>query len=436
MFDVAVVGNGASAVFTLLQLARLAPAWRVAQIAGTEPGHGIAYSSASNLHLLNVPADRMGAPPEQPDHFWRWLEVNGRCGTCQSTDFVPRRWYGDYLQSIHESFDPAPHRYRQRLEAMDRADDDCWRLRLSDGTAVEARRLVLGLGLPSLEAPWPARPGIERDGWRWWQNLPSDWRPPAADQQIVLVGSGLTAIDLALGLRERGFRGHIRAISPSGRWSEPHAATAAVSAEVRASLLADLRSVSTACGVLAVLRRYCAEHPWRAVIDALRADSNDIWGALPIAQRRRLLDHALSLWNRHRHRVPPASLAAIGEDAALTIERGRVLAGPEGEMAVCRGHRSVTRGEPLSSALVINCAGAALGNRPRWNVVHGLALRSGFVRANEIESGLVSARPQDLELVGSCRFGEHIEATAVPELRMQARDLILRWCRDDPHAAS
>ena len=226
MFDVAVVGNGASAVFTLLQLARLAPAWRVAQIAGTEPGHGIAYSSASNLHLLNVPADRMGAPPEQPDHFWRWLEVNGRCGTCQSTDFVPRRWYGDYLQSIHESFDPVPHRYRQRLEAMDRADDDGWRLRLSDGTAVEARRLVLGLGLPSLEAPWPARPGIERDGWRWWQNLPSDWRPPAADQQIVLVGSGLTAIDLAVGLRERGFRGHIRAISPSGRWSEPHARSA------------------------------------------------------------------------------------------------------------------------------------------------------------------------------------------------------------------
>ena len=287
--------------------------------------------------------------------------------------------------------------------------------------------MILALGLPSLAAPWPARPGVEPDGWRWWQALPENWQPPPANEQVVLVGSGLTAIDLALGLRERGFRGRIRAVSPSGRWSEPHAAAVPLTAEVRAALIAEMRGAATARALVAVIDRYSKRHPWRAVIDALRADSNDIWRSLAPLQRRRLLNHSLSVWNRHRHRVPPTSLAAIHSDEALTLERGRVVAGSDGLLYLCEGHRDPSSGTPLSAALVVNCAGAALANRPRWDAVYGFALRPGFLRLNELESGLVSVRPQDLAIVGACRFGDDVEATAVPELRSQARDLAAEW---------
>jgi uncharacterized NAD(P)/FAD-binding protein YdhS len=36
-------------------------------------GRGVAYSTAKDFHLLNVPANKMGAFPDDIEHFYKWL---------------------------------------------------------------------------------------------------------------------------------------------------------------------------------------------------------------------------------------------------------------------------------------------------------------------------------------------------------------------------
>jgi uncharacterized NAD(P)/FAD-binding protein YdhS len=66
----------------------------------------VAYSTDNPLHLLNVPAGRMGAYPDRPRHFFEWLKehpalVNRhRLNPLTEGTFVPRRLYGLYLELL------------------------------------------------------------------------------------------------------------------------------------------------------------------------------------------------------------------------------------------------------------------------------------------------------------------------------------------------
>lgn len=61
-------------------------------------GRGAAYSAAQDFHLLNVPANKMGAFPDEIEHFHRWLAAKNF--DFFPNDFVPRRLYGEYLREL------------------------------------------------------------------------------------------------------------------------------------------------------------------------------------------------------------------------------------------------------------------------------------------------------------------------------------------------
>ena len=74
---VVIVGGGASGVLLACHLLpRLPDNIRVTLIEKNPAiGRGIAYGTADPAHLLNVRAANMSAFPDDPDHFWRWLQV-------------------------------------------------------------------------------------------------------------------------------------------------------------------------------------------------------------------------------------------------------------------------------------------------------------------------------------------------------------------------
>src|SRR5882672_9007709 len=93
---VAVVGGGFSGIMVAAHLLRearaRASAVRVVVVeknAGFEAG--AAYRTCSPRHLLNVPAGRMSALPDDAEHFVRWLEQRGVSGAAAA--FVPRSFY-------------------------------------------------------------------------------------------------------------------------------------------------------------------------------------------------------------------------------------------------------------------------------------------------------------------------------------------------------
>ena len=419
-FDVLLVGGGASAIFTLLQFTRQRPRWRIGWVRD-QAGVGVAYASSSVRHLLNVPAGRMGALATAVNDFERWVQGSGGLGDAahpgdSSAAFLPRGLYRRYLEAMRSEAlatgQVTVFEGRATQCRRDAAAD--WQITLADARSIEAARVVLAPGLPSMGSDWPSHPALIPDVWSWWLALPPDWQPPSVSQTIVLVGSGLTAMDMVVGLRERGFEGSIRVLSRSGQWSAAHEDTTPLEAVAQQRLIADLLTQPTARAYVSVLRGAAARHAWRAVIDALRPHSQILWQAMPLSERRRVLRHGFELWNRLRHRAPPVTARAIADDPRVTLERARVTA---------RVAEQLTQ----SSALVLNCGGPVLSRGGRWPQLFEGLIADGHVRINDLHTGLQSALPDELAVLGAVRFGELFECTAVPELRQHAAELALAW---------
>ena len=100
-FTVAIVGSGFSGVMTAIHLLRGHSPRPVRVLMVNRSGvmaRGVAYGTNSPAHLLNVPAGKMSALPDDPSHFVRFaqsLDPSVTPGT-----FVRRSVYGAYLESM------------------------------------------------------------------------------------------------------------------------------------------------------------------------------------------------------------------------------------------------------------------------------------------------------------------------------------------------
>ena len=441
-FDLAVVGGGPAGLATVLAARAQAPQWRVAWCRGPTRAFLPAYDGNSLAHRLNVPVERMGLDAEAPTDFLAWLLREHPARGVEPGQFVPRRWFGEYLAHRAATLDAEERlgevRGLARLASPGPRDaiaaGSRWALTLSDGSLLRASRVALALGLPA-GLPMPhAPPHWIADPWAWWRETADAAPPLTARDTVLLVGSGLTAVDMALGLRERGFAGRIRAVSPGG-WPQPHAPAAPLDAEARAALDVALDVALDAGGrardVLRALRTACATQPWRAVIDALRSTTNPRWRALPQAEQRRLLRHAFIVWNIHRHRMAPDVLAALRADADLSIEPGRVCVDADGRIVKrLRGAE-----EALDVALALDCRGPGFRAALAGDSLLAQLVRNGVLDPHPLGLGVCTPRDPSLAVIGAARFGDCFETTAVPELRQQAVQVVRAWF-DTERAAS
>ena len=95
---IAIVGAGFCGTTVAVNLLRASPAsvGRILLVERVERQiGGVAYSTTSGSHTLNVPAGRMSAFEDDPDDFLRFVRASDPSLTGGS--FVPRRSYGEYL---------------------------------------------------------------------------------------------------------------------------------------------------------------------------------------------------------------------------------------------------------------------------------------------------------------------------------------------------
>ncbi|WP_260703032.1 FAD/NAD(P)-binding protein [Edaphobacter flagellatus] len=431
---VAIIGGGVSGALTayhLVQQSReAAVALRIVLIdPSADPGKGLAYSTPSLRHLLNVPAGKISALPADPGHFLRWLRANYDPHATAFT-FAPRAVFGRYIRSIYaQAVRAVEHIQLSVTDVSDIADGV--ELRLSDGSMLKASYVVLATGnfdppmLPGVEAEALARGVYRNNAW-----LPDTFDHLDPDASVTLVGTGLTSIDVLQRLRELGHRGVVTAISRHGVFPSRHAeytpaATYAIPAGTPATCVAYLRALrgAIASGI-----------EWRAAIDSLRSTTNDLWLALPLSEQRRFRRHLQRRWDVVRHRMA-ASIADF-IDAELAAGTLMVREGSFAGVAMIEDHAEVSvRGhdatESFATARVINCTGPSMNYRSvasplfRNLFAKGIAtpgpMGGGFhidtTGALIDESGRVSTK---LYCVGPGRLGTLIESIAVPEIREQA----------------
>src|SRR5258705_907706 len=97
---VLIVGAGFCGTLTAVDILRQCAAEDV-QIVLVERrrtiGRGLAYSTWDDNLLLNVPAGNMSALADDPAHFVAYCQEIDPA--LNAASFVPRRFYGDYLES-------------------------------------------------------------------------------------------------------------------------------------------------------------------------------------------------------------------------------------------------------------------------------------------------------------------------------------------------
>jgi uncharacterized NAD(P)/FAD-binding protein YdhS len=436
-FDVAIVGAGASGTLVAAQLRNVWPESRVALIGNAaRPARGIAYDTPYQSHLLNVHAENMSAFPDDRDHFTRWLIQ--RRPTATGADFAPRTWYGDYLAEILAEALRAPTPITPitgEVVSVMRYGDR-WLLQLADGTALMAHSVVLAVGnLPPNDPP-----GFSADLPGYWSNpWASDVaRRLAVDAPVLIIGTGLTMVDVVLALSEVGHCGPIAALSQHGRLYQPHAS---YTPRLLTSLPAEFASPRRALRWLRIeIERAQREgNDWRAVIDSLRPHTEIIWRQWSLAQRASFVRHGRNLWDIHRHRVPPQVGTQLDEwiaQGTLTIHAGRVLAAdatPQG-VKVCWLPKDSDQPQQFKVARVINCTGPNRDySRVNTPLVTSLRkggwltpdpLRLGWV--TDIDGRLIGVDGSSvagLYTIGPLRLADLWESIAIPEIRVQAAAL-------------
>jgi uncharacterized NAD(P)/FAD-binding protein YdhS len=449
---IVVVGGGFSGSITAAQILRGAgragARLRVAVLERRGAiGEGLAYGTREPSHLLNVPAGRMSAWPEQPDDFVRW--ATRRHGSVAPTDFLPRQWYGEY---VRETLLAASSDVRESAELsvvfdevrrVARHPTGGWMVHLARGDSLRARAVVLAIG---------HRPPSDPIGRKWsgprTRYISDPWRPFAmnpvrSDEPVVILGSGLTAVDAVLSLTELSHQAPITLLSRNGLLPQAHAA-APVAPAILEGLAAELLAAPGGVHALALsrgLRKKVRElaaqgGDWRSVVDGLRPHTSLLWQAMPAAERRRFLSRLRPFWEVHRHRMalPIARrFQDLLERRQLQVVAGRVEAAQaedDGVRLLVR-ERGTDRLLDSAAAWVINCTGPMPSNRPESNPVIGSLLVDGWLRLDELALG-IETTPEgnaldagarevpDLFVVGTLRKPALWETTAVPELRAQA----------------
>jgi uncharacterized NAD(P)/FAD-binding protein YdhS len=438
-FHVAVIGAGASGTLVAAQFKKLAPSCGRLALIGNQarPARGVAYETPYNANLLNVAARNMSAFPDDMCHFVRWLERH-LPGSSAAT-FAPRMLYGNYLTSIFDETINTSDQidYFPATATGFTREEDSWAIHLDNGISIETRSVVLALGNLMLPNDPIDFCEVESNYYR------NPWSPEIAknlelDAPVLLIGTGLTMVDVALSLREAGHRGIIHAISRHGRLYQSHK-------PYQARPLPELpEEFKSPVHVLRWIRQQAqlAEQTgsdWRAVIDSLRPHTGAIWRGWNQAERESFLRHARNLWDIHRHRMSPEvsdQLSILIEDRTLVIHRGRLVsAAPNGYNAIVAWEDTNT-GElhTLNIARIINCAGPARDiTRVQSSLVVDL-LASGWIKPDPLQLGLETDPcgrlvgkngnvAPGLYTLGPLRIASLWESIAIPEIRNQALDL-------------
>jgi uncharacterized NAD(P)/FAD-binding protein YdhS len=442
--DILIIGGGFSGTMLAVHLLRHTGLNIGVIDRGTLPGRGCAYVSPHRFHLLNVPAGEMSAWPDAPDDFLSWARIHFDA-SLQARSFPPRSIYGAYVGSLLEStldkFGRERFQWiRDEARSLHRRKGG---LAVATNLGTELLASVVVLATGNFPPANPRLPGLETSAslyfqFAWAKNVLEDLPTTGS---VLLLGSGLTSVDLIMALKSKGFRGVIHVLSHKGLFPRPRrqqrpdepwplfwGRTSPRSVRALLRLIRNQVRAAAAQGI-----------NWRAVIDSLRPVTQEIWRSLPNEEQSRFVRHLRAYWDVHRHRVAPEIADLLDDmrsDGAVRLHTGAVTQYSEShnKANVHYWDRGTRTEKTLRVDRVINCSGSETDcRRIDESFITSLVVQ-GFARPDRLflgvdvnehgalidHKGMPSHR---LYAIGPVRKGCFWETTAVPEIRVQAAAL-------------
>ena len=395
MRHVVIVGGGYSGASMAIQLARRSASKLAITVVESRPdvGYGLAYSTDDPDHRLNGTAGTHLVDPMDPEEFTRWcIEQTIARGDPEAvasggTLFVRRRDFGRFVADAFRQQVRAQNGGGRLRHVQDRAIDMIAKaagveITTQGGARLATDLVVIATGnapsrFPvSLAPELASHPGVIGE--------PLEFaRIRAIDKnaRVLVLGTGLTALDVMTTLVRGGHEGPITAISPHGLRPRPHRRTSEAQEVASGSsmlqridgpiapFIRDIPSPITARGLVDALRRRVREasdegESWYAPFDAFRDPLWQVWPGLDLREKKRILRHARRWYDVHRFRAPPQNETIVREAEQrqhVAFRAARVCsiaAGSRGATLRVELVDSVTRAMRTQTFdAVLNCSG-------------------------------------------------------------------------------
>jgi len=459
VFNIAIIGGGFTGTMAAVHLIKNAkmPVSIALINKGGQLAKGTAYSTTDRVHLLNVPARNMSAYPDEPGHFVNWLRQNNRhlemedSGLPLEEDFVPRLIYGEYISAqLYEAISEHKQAHIQIFEAeavdINMADEKA-HISLDSGDTIRTEKVLFAMG-NNVPANLHIRDESFYETANYQQN-PYDLGKLAAiakTQTVLIIGTGLTMVDVVNTLKNQGHEGTITGISRNGKLPHPHSDFVKypdfIAPHIHKpprELLAIIEEEKKKAGARGI--------PWQSVIDSMRPHHHEIWTQFSPESKKYFAENLGAAWGVVRHRMARAIMRRMEhwqKTGELEIKKGSLasLSNTAGKVEVV-----IKDGDAPEQVFwvdyVINCTGP----------MHNIAKIDKPFYKNMLAKGIISPGPLNIGLnstpefevidkeggisemfyvAGPLLIGVLWESIAVPELRRQARDVADKLLKTPP----
>ncbi|KWT69567.1 MULTISPECIES: FAD/NAD(P)-binding protein [unclassified Variovorax] len=459
-----VVGGGfsaASLVVQLLRCARLSVEIVIVE-SRANVGCGLAYSATDSDYRLNAPLDVHWIDPNRPLELRHWFEERGileadpACMTSNGLVFLRRSDLGKYLTDTIDGASRAAPAGSSIRHVRDTAtsvalDRGVYQVQCAKGGIIDGEMLVIATGNPVPALRTPFSPAHEVNP----RIIGNPLEPGCLDHipksaRVLVVGSGLTALDIASTFVRRQHMGGILVVSrrgyrPSSQSPEslrlppkPVELGTAIPPFIEgepATIAAWTRALRKQ------IRRDVAEgKTWFAAFDSVRDVVWKLWPRLSTREKLKFLNRLRVFYDVHRFRTPP-----MNEELVATAERGgdvRYAAAALLGVEASPSHVNVLLSEGSGGQskwhqfdFVVNCTGLDAGSAWRRNALLRSLLEQGLLRLHPTGIGFdVSEQceafdsrgvPQPtLRVIGPPTAGAFGDPVAIPFIANQVQRIL------------
>jgi uncharacterized NAD(P)/FAD-binding protein YdhS len=431
-----IIGDGFAAAVTAIHLLRTGVAADSLTIIGTGPlGKGNAYGCASAFFRLNVREDLPIVFSEDPLHFARWAEVNIDDPEAETTAgfFYRRADFGRYISELiaaEVGFDKI-QRIPSKVSALNQAHG-LWKLTTADGDVIYAEKAVIATG--NSTPTWPCPIKTDTEGRASARLIENPWTGQyltaiEAEERIVLIGGGLTALDAIYALAAQGHRGLITIVGPRALFPPTQAPWIRQKQPNWPEKLSPARLVR-------FMRQYLPSAPiasteWQSAWEELRPKLNAIWQQFTPHQRKVLFKRLAWVWSLYRFRASPQTIKAyeqLKENQQIQFALGRAKQVAYSESAITV---QLNSGQCIQAERIINCTGVGTDIFLNQLIADAIAIPDPLGAAIAVDTNLSVLKPNqqawnNLWMLGPATMGSLGDVIAASAISKQAEELAIQ----------
>lgn len=434
--ELVIIGDGfAAAVMVVHLLQRGISRSSITVIGPGELGKGNSYNCASLFFRLNVREDLPIVFSEDPLHFARWAEqnINDPQAKTEAGYFYRRQDFGRYVSELitQECESDQLEQIKAKVLNLTGAENN-WHLELDNQSTLIAKKVIIAAGNPS--PTWPCKVTLQQPTLVTPRLIENPWtghflESIDAQENIILLGGGLTALDAINALEGRKHQGMVYVIAPRALFPPEQAPWQ------KQGQPSWPQNVSPA-RLIRFMRNYLPSAPtnsaeWQSAWEELRPNLNALWQQFSPHQKKSLFKRLGWLWSLYRFRASPQTIAAyqrLKEKNQIQFVMGRAKEIKCSEMNVTA---LLGNGIEVEGDRILNCTGVASDQLLQQLIEVGLAIPDPLGHAIAVDKNfrvmhLSGEHWNSLWMIGPGTMGSLGDVIAASAIAKQAEQLAIQ----------